>query len=83
QLQYAISGGHDVQLHIHPHWLTSEYDGKNFHPSNDFSLSDFRNDTKFGGIPGIVKRAVDSLRETVAQYNTIQYNTIQYNTRKL
>lgn len=25
QLCYAISRGHDVQLHIHSHWLTSEY----------------------------------------------------------
>ncbi len=25
QLCYAITRGHDVQLHIHPHWLTSDY----------------------------------------------------------
>lgn len=25
QLRYALKRGHDVQLHIHPHWLNSEY----------------------------------------------------------
>lgn len=25
QLCYALENGHDVQLHIHPHWLNSEY----------------------------------------------------------
>ena len=63
QLQYAIDKGHDVQLHIHPHWLTTKYDGKDFHPSADFSLACFRQDTRFGGIPGIVKMSVESLRE--------------------
>lgn len=29
QLKYAITNGHDVQLHIHPHWISSIYkDGK-------------------------------------------------------
>jgi hypothetical protein len=28
QLKYAINNDHDVQLHIHPHWLTSCYDGE-------------------------------------------------------
>jgi hypothetical protein len=25
QLRYALKRGHDIQLHLHPHWLTSEY----------------------------------------------------------
>lgn len=25
QLKYAVANGHDVQLHIHPHWLKSTY----------------------------------------------------------
>jgi hypothetical protein len=63
QLQHAIANEHDVQLHIHPHWLTTEYDGKNFNPSKDFSLSDFRDDTNFGGISGIVKLSVENLND--------------------
>lgn len=83
QLQHAITNGHDVQLHIHPHWLTTKYDGKTFHPSDDFSLSDFRKDTKFGGIPGIVKQSVDSLREICLvsdeNYQCIAYRAGGYN----
>jgi hypothetical protein len=69
QLQQAITNGHDVQLHIHPHWLTTKYDGKDYRPSQDFSLADFRNDTKFGGIPGIVKLSIDSIQSTVMQFD--------------
>ena len=41
QLQQALYKNHDIQLHIHPHWLTSVYDGKTYIPSEDFRLSDF------------------------------------------
>lgn len=41
QLQQALYKNHDVQLHIHPHWLTSSFDGKTYVPSKDFKLSDF------------------------------------------
>ncbi|MDR2917037.1 MAG: hypothetical protein LBV74_19765, partial [Tannerella sp.] len=33
QLQFAVRNRHDVQLHIHPHWLTTEYDKTSFLPS--------------------------------------------------
>ena len=83
QLQYAIANGHDVQLHIHPHWLTTRFDGNEFHPSCDFSLSDFRDDTKFGGIPGIIKRAIESLREICMpaneQYQCVAFRAGGYN----
>jgi hypothetical protein len=83
QLQQAIANGHDVQLHIHPHWLTTKYDGANFHPSKDFSLSDFRNDTQFGGIPGIVKQSINSLRviglQSDKNYKCVAFRAGGYN----
>lgn len=42
QLQKALYKNHDVQLHIHPHWLTSVFEGKTYVPSQDFKLSDFK-----------------------------------------
>ena len=63
QLQYAVRNGHDVQLHIHPHWLTTAYNGTCFLPSGNFTFSDFINDTKYGGIPGIVRLSIDNLNE--------------------
>jgi len=67
QLQDAIGKGHDIQLHIHPHWLTSTFNGTSFLPSDDFLLSDFKEDTKYGGIPGIIRLSIDCLNDICMQ----------------
>jgi hypothetical protein len=41
QLQEAAAKGHDLQLHLHPHWLTSTCEGGKYTPSKDFRLADF------------------------------------------
>lgn len=42
QLHYAITRGHDVQLHIHPHWLTANYhNGQWRYNPADFRLHSF------------------------------------------
>lgn len=83
QLQYALENGHDVQLHIHPHWLTTKYENGTFVPSNDFALADFKNNTDFGGIPGIVKLSIDELNEICKlvneNYKCIAYRAGGYN----
>ncbi|MDR1223862.1 MAG: hypothetical protein LBL07_13450 [Tannerella sp.] len=63
QLHDAIRTGHDVQLHIHPHWLTTGYAGGTFLPSTDFAPADFKDNASFGGIEGIIKLSVDRLNE--------------------
>jgi hypothetical protein len=41
QLRQAIHQGHDVQLHLHPHWMTSTFDGKKWEmDESKFKLSD-------------------------------------------
>jgi hypothetical protein len=41
QLRRAIRRGHDVQLHLHPHWMTSEFDGGKWYvDESKFKLSD-------------------------------------------
>jgi hypothetical protein len=41
QLRRAISSIHDVQLHLHPHWMTSKFDGRKWHmDESKFKLSD-------------------------------------------
>jgi hypothetical protein len=41
QLRQAIRQGHDVQLHLHPHWMTSTFDGKKWEmDESKFKLSD-------------------------------------------
>jgi len=69
QLQYATKNGHDVQLHIHPHWLNSTYENGVYIPSNDFALSDFEHDKHFGGIDGIVKQSIQEMTDICVQAN--------------
>jgi hypothetical protein len=41
QLRRAIHEGHDVQLHLHPHWMTSTFDGNKWEmDESKFKLSD-------------------------------------------
>ena len=40
QIQTLSNTGHDVQLHVHPHWEATTYDGHNWH----FDLSRYRLD---------------------------------------
>ena len=40
QLGRAVRQGHDVQLHLHPHWMTSHFDGEQWHVDETrFNLS--------------------------------------------
>jgi hypothetical protein len=58
----AIRRGHDVQLHLHPHWLTSRWEGGRFVPSRDFALADFADGSRGIEIEGIVELGVRYLR---------------------
>ncbi len=62
QLQRALSYNHDVQLHIHPHWLTSEYNNRTFIPSSDFSLFNFSDERNYS-IDKVINEGVKELSE--------------------
>lgn len=64
QLRKAASTGHDVQLHLHPHWLHSQWTGSEWHPATDrMYLAELGfNDTP-DSAPAIIKRGVDYLTE--------------------
>ena len=48
QLSYLIEQGHSLQLHIHPQWFYSEFDGKNWQMDfNHCMLSDMDYDKAF------------------------------------
>jgi hypothetical protein len=83
QLHTALANGHDVQLHIHPHWLTSSYTDALFVPSKDFCLGDFKSDVTFGGVEGVVSLAVNELKgicsEKDSNYECLAYRAGGYN----
>ncbi|MDR0794586.1 MAG: hypothetical protein LBE79_00800 [Tannerella sp.] len=41
QLAEIVEKGHDIQLHLHPHWFTSGLENGKYQPSKDFRLADF------------------------------------------
>jgi hypothetical protein len=67
QLKEALTLHHDVQLHLHPHWLTSSYKDKRFIPSGDFSLSDFAGTDKTQNIESIVDLGAEFLNTNLKQ----------------
>lgn len=83
QLGDALRAGHDVQLHIHPHWVDSTYEDGAYRPSPHFALSDFEHVSPPNDIPGIVGRAYDVLtglcREFDAAYECVAYRAGGHN----
>jgi hypothetical protein len=82
QLQKAISLGHDVQLHLHPHWLTSNYEDGVVIPSGDYSLAHFDNYNELS-ISEIVNKGTRLLeeicRKTNSNYNVLAFRAGGYN----
>lgn len=68
QLQDAILKHHDVQLHLHPHWLTSSFENNAFIPSKDYRLADFKADKTYP-IDNIIKTGIDFLKEECRKVN--------------
>lgn len=83
QLRSALLKGHDVQLHLHPHWLTSSYSNGVFTPSNNFCLADFKNTNHPYNIAGIIEKGYSLLqaicRDINPNYRCVAYRAGGYN----
>jgi len=83
QLKSAVRGGHDVQLHLHPHWFTSRFENNKFYPSGDFSLSDFADGKQGLSIEDIVKTGIDFLNNHLKvefpEYKCVAFRAGGYN----
>lgn len=82
QLQKALSLNHDVQLHLHPHWLTSGFENGKVIPSADYSLAQFKNHNK-QSIGDIVNKGTRFLQEIGRKahndYNVLAFRAGGYN----
>ena len=65
QLVEIVEKGHDIQLHLHPHWFTSYLDNEVYSPSNNFKLADFGEQE----ITDMVVQGIDYLNEIAKQVN--------------
>lgn len=83
QIASALHNKHDVQLHIHPHWIDSSLRDGNFIPSKSYKLSDFLDRQWPNNIPGIVEQGIDFLREICGNhkphYSSVAYRAGGYN----
>jgi len=69
QLRLMVSEGHEIGLHIHPHWEKSQYqNGQWIHPTEGFKLSDYKQEEA----EEIVRRYNQILKH-VSGYTPISY----------
>ncbi|MEI7595137.1 MAG: hypothetical protein WCK02_05265 [Bacteroidota bacterium] len=83
QLHHALNTGHDVQLHIHPHWIKSSYiDGK-YIPANFFKLADYKDENYPLNIEGIIENGINYLTDICIKakpsYKCIAYRAGGFN----
>jgi hypothetical protein len=77
QLQEAVRNGHDVQLHLHPHWLNSKYEHGRFIPSSNFALADFAKKNFPENIEGIIEQGIAELN-TICRAVQFDYQCIAF-----
>jgi len=82
QLRKALNLNHEVQLHIHPHWMNSRYENGRYYPSNWKILSKFRNEKPPLDIEGILESGINEINEICTghgNYRCIAYRGGGYN----
>lgn len=77
QLQRSISEGHDVQLHLHPHWLDSQYENGSFVPAKTYTLGCFKDREPPLDLPGIIRSGIDVLTQLCGEVDP-QYRCLAY-----
>jgi hypothetical protein len=78
QIKDALKGNHDVQLHLHPHWIASSFEKGEWLISTDrMFLHEFDFDDGPDSAPALVKRGVqylnDLLRPVKSDYDCLAF----------
>jgi hypothetical protein len=83
QVKKALSQGNDIQLHIHPHWLTSKYADGQFFPSNDKILGQFQESDALFTLESIIENSCSFLNHMcsteINSYKCVGYRGGGYN----
>jgi hypothetical protein len=83
QISRAVEKKHDVQLHLHPHWLDTQFENGRFIPFPPFKLAAFKDEKRPGDIDGIVRQGIDFLnrlcKKADREYRCIAYRAGGYN----
>ena len=72
QISFLISKGHDIQLHLHPHWIDAKYKGDEWEFTYDrfklHSLSENENSEKIDSITGCVTISKHFMEKEIRKY---------------
>lgn len=79
QVQEMIQRGHDVQLHIHPHWLNTKIHNNHFETDAPFSLSDYKDEEIDHIISLAVKELTQLAQEIDPNYQCLAFRAGGYN----
>lgn len=78
QVRQLHDGGNDIQLHIHPHWLRSVYDGSNWIFDNtSFGLDSFAEEENELSIENVLGKSVDYLNDLLSERDSA-YQCVAY-----
>lgn len=77
QLQQAWLNGHDVQLHLHPHWLDTVIKDNSFFPSEKYGLHCFDQEDTPYDISDIVAKGIGILHDILSPIRK-PYDCIAY-----
>jgi hypothetical protein len=77
QLVAAFNSGHDIQLHLHPHWLETKIEKDKFYPSSKFGLDAYKDENGINSIEGIINSGIDALEKIIKKDST-DYKCIAY-----
>jgi len=83
QIADAVKKKHDVQLHLHPHWLDTQFVNGRFVPSAKFKLADFKDRPYPGNIDGIIHQGIEFLdgicKKADSGYKCVAYRAGGFN----
>ena len=79
QIRFLSLQGHDIELHIHPHWLKSEYCNKEWNFAEEYyTLDSFINKNEFSlDYNNIISKGIDYLENTIKPVNK-NYKVLAY-----
>ena len=80
QMKQAYKEGHDVQLHLHPHWKETEIKREVFLCSKKYGLDSYADGLFSDSIDGIIKTGIQALKEIVEdeEYECLAYRAGGY-----
>ncbi len=83
QITKLLRQNGEVQLHLHPHWMTSKFENGRFLPSHDKTFLAFADETGHLSIENIIKKGANELNglasEVIPGYQCVAYRGGGYN----